>query len=90
MQWLRHKKVTSTKDFKAASQQRWKHDENAEKSCMKMGDKERDGRVHNESNLMRKVHECKYNEEKISVNHHGAIGKFTNGALRTIDDAKIS
>ena len=60
MQWLRHRKVTALKDFKAASQFRWQHDENEDKSCTKMNEKEHDGHVHDKSDMRRKVCVCKF------------------------------
>ena len=86
VQSLRLKNVTVLKDFKALSQWKWQHDENEDKLCIKMNDKEHDEHVHNKSNVRWKVHVCECNKEKLSKKYYGTIGTFTNGELRIIDN----
>ena len=44
--------------------------------------------MHDENDVRRKVHVYKFRKEKLSKNCYGAIGTFTNGVLRIIDNDK--
>ena len=88
MQWLRHKKVSTIREFKEASEWKWKYDDNADAFYMKRDNNENNDHVHDESNLRRKVHKHNCKKQQLGANYYGTLGVFENGGLRIIENGK--
>ena len=88
IQWLWHKKVRTARDFKASSEWKWQHDDNADKFHIKIDDNEYDEHAHVESNLRRKVCKHNYKKQQLGLNCYGTLGVFKNGYLRIIENDK--
>ena len=85
IQWLRHVRVTTVRDFKSASEWKWQY---GDQSDMKRDDNEYDEHEQDEINFRQKV--CKHSraKQKLSEQCYGMLVVFKNGYLRIIESDK--